>query len=173
MLKNVRQSAIYGLLLKSLLFICILWAANLSYGFFHEAGHAVVVKALGGDVYDIYVNPFGTDAYTIHSFVSGAACTVLLEMAGMAVTTVMAFLSLYFGYTPLPLFFALRTSIYALNYEPGTDIYTIYQAIGNVSLLLSLALVVLNLACAAIAIVGPIRELGYEIPILDRITLRQ
>jgi len=49
----------------------ILWAANFSYGFIHEAGHALVIKTLGGQVFEIYVNPLGTDAYTLHSFISG------------------------------------------------------------------------------------------------------
>jgi hypothetical protein len=171
MYKNVRLSAAYDILSKALLFIFVIWAANLSYGFLHECGHAVITMALGGQVYDIYVNPLGTDAYTLHSYVTGASGEVILELAGMAVTTALGFVTLWSGYTPLPLFMALRTSIYALDYSPGTDISNVYQILGGGTMLISVAIVALNLTCAAIAIVGPARDMGVRLPDLGRITL--
>jgi|GEM_PF-6007968 len=170
---STKGSAFFNILVKVFIFILVIYAANLSYGFLHEMGHALVIKTLGGQVYDIYVNPFGTDAYTLHSCVTGTSDTVILELAGMAVTTVLAFLTLLSGYTPLPLFIALRTSIYALNYDPGTDIYVVHQAVGNASLLFSFALIALNLACAAIALTAMAKNMGYEIPIPEHIPLKQ
>ena len=63
--------------------VIILWAANISYGFVHEASHALIVKTLGGQVYELYVNPLGTDAYTTHSYIEGPAGTLALELAGL------------------------------------------------------------------------------------------
>jgi hypothetical protein len=170
---STKGSAFFYILVKAFIFIFVIYAANLSYGFLHETGHALVIKTLGGQVYDIYVNPLGTDAYTIHSYVTGTPDTVILELAGMAVTTALAFFTLLSGYTPLPLFIALRTSIYALNYDPGTDIYVVHQAIGNASMLFSFVIIALNLACAAIALTAMAKNMGYEIPVLARIPLKQ
>ncbi len=143
---------------KVLIFIFIIWAANLSYGFIHEAAHALVVTSLGGQVYELYVNPFGTDAHTTHSYIAGEAGMLALELAGMAVTTLLAYFTLLSGYAPLPAFIALRTAIYAMNYSQGTDIWAIQQALGNGSLIISLLLVALNLACSAVAIAALIKK---------------
>jgi hypothetical protein len=89
-------------------------------------------------------------------------------MAGMAVTTLLAFFTLLSDYAPLPLFMAVRTMIYSLNYSPGTDIYVIWQALGNGSYLLSAILVALNLACAAIAITALIKNTSLREPVLKR-----
>lgn len=166
MLKNGAPSV--AIPLKVVAFVFIIWAANLSYGFVHEAAHALVVKTLGGQVYELYVNPFGTDAHTTHSFVTGTAGILSLELAGMAVTTMLAFFMLLPDYAPLPLFMALRTAIYALNYSPGTDIYAIQQALGSGSMLLSMLIVALNLACAAIAITALIKNVSIREPALKR-----
>jgi hypothetical protein len=154
--------------LGMLAFVLILWAANFSYGFVHEAAHALVIKTLGGQVYEVYVNPLGTDAYTLHSFVSGTAGTVSMEMAGLAVTTLLAFFTLLSDYAPLPMFMAFRTAIYALNYSPGTDIYEVQRLMGSGSLLISAAIVALNLACAAIAITAMIKNTSLREPVLKR-----
>lgn len=147
----------------------ILWAANFSYGFLHEAGHALVIKTLGGQVYEIYVNPLGTDAYTLHSFVSGTPGVLSMELAGLTVTTLLAFFTLLSDYAPLPLFMAIRTAVYALNYAPGTDIFEVQRLIGNYSLLITAALVLLNLACAAIAIRATIKNVSIREPVLQRL----
>ncbi len=147
----------------------ILWAANLSYGFIHEAGHALVIKTLGGQVYEIYVNPLGTDAYTLHSFISGTPGMISMELAGLTVTTLLAFLVLLSDYAPLPIFISIRTAIYALNYAPGTDIFEIQRLIGNYSLLITAALVALNLACAAIAVTATIKNISLREPVLQRL----
>jgi hypothetical protein len=154
--------------IKLIALLLILYAANLSYGFVHEAAHALVVKTFGGEVYELYVNPMGTDAYTVHSYISGLPGTISLEMAGMAVTTLLAFFMLLSDYAPLPLFMAVRTTIYSLNYSPGTDIYIVWQALGNGSYLLSAILVALNLACAAIAITALIQKTSLREPVLKR-----
>jgi hypothetical protein len=156
-----------SVLLRVIALVFVMWAANLSYGFAHEAAHALVIKTLGGQVYEIYVNPFGTDAYTTHSFVTGMAL-IVLELAGMAVTTALAFFTLLSDYAPLPLFVALRTAVYALNYSPGTDIAAIRQALGGGSMPLSLLIVTLNLACAAIAVTALIKRTSLREPVLKR-----
>jgi hypothetical protein len=142
---------------RVLLFVFIIWAVNLAYGFAHEAAHALAVKTLGGQVYGIYVNPLGTDAYTSHSYAAGSGL-VAVELAGMAATTLLAFFALRSGHACLPVFVSLRTAIYALNYAPDTDIYTVWQVIGNTSLLISIVLVTLNLACSAIAITALLKR---------------
>jgi hypothetical protein len=171
MFKNERYPAVQAVILKAIIFIFVIWAANLCYGFLHECGHAAVVMALGGHVYDIYVNPLGTDAYTLHSYISGVPEYVILELAGMTVTTVLGYLTIFSGYTPLPLFMALRTTIYALDYSAGTDISNVYQVLGGGTLLISVALVALNIACAAIAIIWLARERGVRLPELSRLPL--
>ena len=150
-LKNVSNVALTRMAIKVACFIFILWAANIAYGIVHESGHACVIEALGGHVYEIYVNTMGTDAFTSHSEIPGIDGGVLVEVAGMAVTTMFAFISLFTGYAPLTWFIALRTSIYALNYDTGTDIYNIHQLIGSGSWLISAIMVALNLTCALIA----------------------
>lgn len=146
-------------ILKALAFILILWAANILYGLLHEAAHAAAVIMMGGQVYAIYVNPLGTDAYTVHSCVSGLADTVSLEAAGMAATTLLAFITLQAGYRPVPIFIAMRTAIYSLNYSPGTDIQAIQQSIGAGAMLITLILLALNLACIAMAVLSMIKSL--------------
>jgi hypothetical protein len=168
MIKNGAPPTAAAITLKVIVFIFIIWAANLSYGFVHEAAHALVIKTLGGQVYELYVNPFGTDAHTTHSFVTGMAGVLSLELAGMAMTTALAFFTLLSDYAPLPLFVALRTAIYALNYSPGTDIYAIQQAVGSGSMPLSLLIVVINIACAAIAITALIKNVNIREPVLKR-----
>ena len=150
-LKNVSNVALTRVSIKIICFICILWAANIAYGIVHESAHAVVVDALGGQVYDIYVNTMGTDAFTVHSEIPGIDSGVLVEVAGMAVTTLFAFISLFTGYAPLTWFLALRTSIYAINYETGTDIDNIQHLIGSGSWVISVLLVALNLTCVVIS----------------------
>ena len=78
-LKNVSKVAIMRMAVKITCFIFIIWAANIVYGIVHESGHAMVVEAFGGHVYDIYVNTVGTDAFTIHSEVPGISGGVLVE----------------------------------------------------------------------------------------------
>ncbi len=168
MSKNGVLRAATSVTLKAAVFFFIIWAANMSYGFVHEAAHALVVKTLGGQVYELYVNPFGTDAYTIHSLINGVAGILSLELAGMALTTVLAFFTLLSDYAPLPLFVALRTAIYALNYSPGTDIATIQQTVGSSSLIISLFLVALNLACSTIAVTALIKGMSLREPVLKR-----
>ena len=150
-------------------FVFILWGANFSYGYIHEGGHALIVKMLGGQVYDIYVNPLGTDAYTSHSYINGTLSSASVELAGMAVTTLLAFLTLLSDYAPLPVFVALRTAIYALNYAPGTDIYEVHQLLGNASFLISALLVAANLACAAIAVRAMLKNASLREPVLERL----
>jgi hypothetical protein len=150
--KNVSNAALSRIAIKIICFIFILWAANIVYGIVHESAHAVVVEAFGGHVYDIYVNTMGTDAYTIHSEMSGIDSGVLVEVAGMVVTTLLAFISIFAGYAPLTWFLALRTSLYALNYETGTDISDIHRLIGSGSWLISAILVALNLTCILISL---------------------
>ncbi len=164
-LTGMLKNGALGILMLAL----ILWAANYSYGFVHEAGHALVIKTLGGQVLEIYVNPMGTDAFTLHSFISGTAGMVSMEMAGLAVTTLLAFLMLLSDYAPLPLFMSIRTAIYALNYAPGTDIFEVQKLIGNYSLLITAALVLLNLACAATAVTVTIKNVSLREPLLERL----
>lgn len=147
----------------------ILWAANFSYGFIHEAGHALVIKTLGGQVFEIYVNPLGTDAYTLHSFISGTTGMVSMELAGLTVTTLLAFLVLLSDYAPLPIFISLRTAIYAVNYAPGTDIFEVQRLAGNYSFLITAILLLLNLTCAAIAIQATIKNVSIRAPVLQRL----
>ncbi len=125
----------------------LLFAANYGYGLAHEAAHAAVIDALGGHVSGIYVNPLGTDAYTEHTVVSGTADLVLVNVAGLCMTTVLAFVFVALNQGLLATFLAGRTAIYALNYTPGTDISTIHAVTGSLSLALSLVMVVINLAC--------------------------
>jgi hypothetical protein len=154
--------------LSILVLALIIWAANFSYGYIHESAHALVVKSLGGQVYGIYVNPLGTDAYTLHSYVSGTLDSVSVEAAGLIMTTLLAFFTLLSDYAPLPVFMALRTAIYAINYAPGTDISNVYQMIGSGSLLISAVLIVLNLACAAIAVRAMLQNVSLREPVLER-----
>lgn len=151
-LKNVVKTPVVQMALKAIFFLFILWAANMLYGLAHEAAHAGIVEALGGQVYSLYVNPLGTNAYTAHSALSGTGGEMFLMVAGLAMTTLCAFLSLFTGYAPLTWFFSLRTTIYSLNYAPGTDLYNLQQLMGSGSMLVSAALVALNLTCALIAL---------------------
>lgn len=151
-----------------LAFVLILWAANMAYGFAHEAAHALVITGLGGQVFQIYVNPMGTDAYTLHSFVSGTPGMVIMELAGLTITTLLAFVLLVTDYAPLPLFMALRSAIYALNYAPGTDIFEVQRLIGGHSIAITALIVGLNLACAAIAIVALTKNASLREPLLQR-----
>ncbi|HTX43970.1 MAG TPA: hypothetical protein VMC61_04515 [Methanocella sp.] len=168
MLKNGVPPTAASITLKVIFFVLIVYSANLCYGFAHEAAHALVIKTLGGQVYEIHVNLFGTDAYTAHSAVTGTAGIVSLELAGMAVTTALAFFTLLSDYAPIPVFIAIRTAIYALNYSPGTDISTVQQVLGNGSFIISLLLVALNLACAAVAIGAVTQNASIREPVLER-----
>ena len=127
--------------------IALLFLANYGYGLAHEAAHAVVIDALGGHVSRIYVNALGTDAYTEHTAISGTTDLVLVNAAGLCMTTVLALAFAALNQGLLATFLAGRTAIYAFNYTPGTDISTIHAAAGSLSLALSLAIVVINLAC--------------------------
>jgi hypothetical protein len=127
--------------------IALLFIANFGYGLAHEAAHAVVINALGGHVYGIHVNLLGTDAYTEHTAVSGTTSLVLVNVAGLCTTTALALAFTAAGQGLLATFLAARTAIYALNYTPGTDVYTIHAVAGDLSVALSLLLVAVNLAC--------------------------
>ncbi len=132
----------------------ILFAGNYGYGLAHEAAHAAIIDSLGGHVYGIYVNVFGTDAYTEHTVLTNNADLVLVNIAGLSMTSLLAIVSAIAGQKLLAVFLAARTSIYAINYAPGTDISTIYAAVGNISMALSVFIVAVNLACIAYAITG-------------------
>jgi len=125
----------------------LLFVANYGYGLAHEGAHAAVIDALGGHVSGIYVNALGTDAYTEHTVVSGTADLVLVNVAGLGMTTALALVFAAANQGLLSTFLAGRTAIYALNYTPGTDISTIHAAVGSLSLALSLVIVGVNLAC--------------------------
>ncbi len=126
----------------------VLIAANFSYGLVHETAHALVVKALGGQVFGIYVNPFGLDAFTEHSQMAGPSF-ILIELAGLGATTIAAIFLTMIGKEAVPAFFALRTAIYALNYAPGTDISNVYYAFGNATWAISAAILAINLIALA------------------------
>jgi len=134
--------------------IALLFAANAGYGLAHEAAHAAVIEAAGGHVYAIYVNVFGFDAYTEHSPLPGIVDLVLVNLAGLCATSLLAFVSLAFGQELLAAFLAARTLIYALDYAQGTDIATIHAAIGSPSLGISTLIVAVNFACIFVALVG-------------------
>jgi hypothetical protein len=130
----------------------ILLAANYGYGLAHEAAHAAVIDALGGHVSGIYVNALGTDAYTEHTVVSGTTGLVLVNVAGLAMTTMLALAFMAASQSLLATFLAGRTAIYALNYTPGTDISTIYAVAGQTAFIISLLVVAVNFACIYIAL---------------------
>jgi hypothetical protein len=132
----------------------ILFAGNYGYGLAHEAAHAAVIETLGGHVYRIYVNVLGTDAYTEHTVLTNNADLVLVNLAGLFMTSLLAVVFAAAGQGLLAAFLAVRTSIYAINYAPGTDVSTIYTAIGNLSMALSLFIVAVNLACICYAATG-------------------
>jgi hypothetical protein len=132
----------------------LLFVANCGYGLAHEAAHAAVINALGGHVYGIYVNVFGTDAYTEHTVISDTTGLVLVNLAGICMTTLLAVIFAAANQGLIAAFLAARTSIYALNYGPGTDISTIYATVGNLSIALSLSIVAINLACICYAATG-------------------
>ncbi len=132
----------------------LLFVANCGYGLAHEAAHAAVIDSTGGHVYGIYVNVFGTDAYTEHTVISDTSDIVLVNVAGIGVTTLLAIGFAIAGQSLLAAFLAARTSIYALNYSPGTDISTIYATVGSLSVALSLLIVAVNLACICYAVKG-------------------
>ncbi|WP_230740745.1 hypothetical protein [Methanooceanicella nereidis] len=137
---------------KVMCLVLALWAANILYGYVHECAHAVIVKAFEGQVYGIYVNYFGLDASTTHTAIKDDSGMILLYMAGLAMTTVLAFATLLIDAGPVTLFIAVRTSLYALNYTPGTDVSLLYSLIGSSSYLISVGLIALNLTCAALCI---------------------
>jgi len=141
----------YTLAIAALLFATMLYILNFAYGISHELAHALLVKALGGTVYDIYVNPFGMDAFTSHSPTTGVDF-LLVELAGMGVTTIISLALTVAGRETIPAFFALRTLIYALDYTPGTDIANIQAALGNPTFAITTVLVAINLACIACAL---------------------
>jgi hypothetical protein len=132
--------------------IALLFAANYGYGLAHEAAHAVVIDALGGHVSGIYVNALGTDAYTEHTVVSGTADLVLVNVAGLCMTTLLALVFAAANQGLLTTFLAGRTAIYALNYTSGTDISTIHAVAGQTSIVISLFVVTINLACIYVAL---------------------
>ena len=99
---------------------------------------------MGGHVYSIYVNVFGTDAYTEHTVLTNNADLVLVNLAGLFMTSLLAIFFAATGQGLLSAFLAARTSIYALNFSPGTDISTIYAAAGDISIALPLLIVAVN-----------------------------
>ncbi|OPY30310.1 MAG: hypothetical protein A4E28_00323 [Methanocella sp. PtaU1.Bin125] len=135
----------------------LLFATNYGYGLAHEAAHAAVIDALGGHVYGIYVNAFGTDAWTEHSVIAGAPGLVLVNLAGMGMTTLLAIVFAAAGQGLIAAFLSARTAIYALNYGPGTDISTVFAAAGSMAIALSLLIVVINIACICYAAAGNAR----------------
>ena len=132
----------------------MLFVANCGYGLAHEAAHAAVIDSTGGHVYGIYVNVFGTDAYTEHTVISDTSDIVLVNVAGICMTTLLAIVFAIAGQSLLAAFLAARTSIYALNYSPGTDISTIHATVGSLSIAVSLLIVAVNLACICYAVKG-------------------
>lgn len=131
----------------------VLITANFGYGLIHETAHAVAVKALGGEVFEIYVNPLGLDAYMQHSPVAGAGF-IALELAGLCATTMVAIILAISGKEVVSAFFALRTAIYALNYAPGTDIANVYATIGNAAFTISAVVLIVNLLALSFAFRG-------------------
>ncbi|CAJ35555.1 hypothetical protein [Methanocella arvoryzae] len=131
----------------------VLIAANFCYGLIHESAHAVAVKALGGEVFALYVNPIGLDAYMEHSPVAGTGY-IALELAGLCATTVAAVIIAMAGKEAVPAFFALRTTIYSMNYSPGTDMANLQAALGSDAFLISIVLVTVNALALAIALRG-------------------
>lgn len=132
----------------------LLFAANYGYGLAHEAAHAAVIDALGGHVYGIYVNAFGTDAFIEHTVISDASGLVLVSLAGMGMTTLLAVAFAAAGQGLIAAFLAARTAIYALNYGPGTDISAVYATAGDMAIALSLLIVIINVACLCCAAMG-------------------
>jgi len=133
--------------------IALLFIANYGYGLAHESAHAAVIDVLGGHVSAIYVDALGTDAYTEHTAVAGTADLILVNAAGLCMTTVLALAFTALGQGLLATFLAGRTAIYAFNYAPGTDISTIHAAAGSISIALSLAIALVNIACIC-AVIG-------------------
>jgi hypothetical protein len=121
-----------------LLAAALLFIANAGYALAHEAAHAAVIEAAGGHVYTIYVNVFGLDAYTEHTPLPGIADLLLVNLAGLCMTSLLALVFTIAGKGLLSAFLAVRTVIYALDFAPGTDIATIYTALGPLALGISL-----------------------------------
>lgn len=133
----------------------VLIAANYCYGLVHESAHAVAVKAQGGEVISMYVNPLGLDAYVQHSQIAGPG-VVMVGLAGLCATTIIALIMAIAGKEIIPAFFGLRSAIYAVNYAPGTDISNLYATIGDFTYVLSIILAIGNLLALSLALRGRI-----------------
>jgi hypothetical protein len=133
------------------IFVAILFVSNFGYGLIHETAHALIVEVLGGKLYGIYVNPLGLDAYTEHSQLGGPGF-IILEMAGLCATTLVALILTAMGKEVIPAFFALRTAIYALNYTPGTDISNVYLVMGDITFAISVTILAINGFALAVAL---------------------
>ncbi len=129
----------------------VVLAANYGYGLIHEAAHGAMVNLAGGEVFEIYVNPLGLDAYTEYSPATGTGL-VAIDLAGLLATTLVAALLTIAGKEVVPAIFALRTAIYAINYAPGTDIANLYGTVGNAALAISIVIITINVAAIAFAL---------------------
>ena len=150
----------------------VLTAANFCYGLVHESAHAVAVEALGGEVFALYVNPIGLDAYMEHSEVAGPGY-IVLELAGLCATTIIAVILAIAGKEALPAFFALRTAIYSMNYSPGTDIANLQAVLGSDTSLISIVLVTVNVLAISLALRGRYAPLTGLFSSLSRVRPRR
>jgi hypothetical protein len=133
----------------------LLVAAHLLYSLTHELAHYAVIEALGGQVTGIHIDPGLGDSYVMHISNLDTTGWVLVNIAGLAMTSILAIglavLSARRVGLVLPaLLFTIRSIIYAADYMPGTDISAIRAAAGiEVAFGLTVAIVTVNLGCLA------------------------
>ena len=143
------QAVKYGrkeIIVKTFIILIILWAANLAYCLIHETAHAVIAVAAGGEVYGVYVNALGDKGHTIYSPLDNPMTMAAVYAAGTATTTLLALGTLWLDITPVTMLFAIRTSLSALNYSPGTDMAMVQALAGETSIYLSIVLIIINTA---------------------------
>jgi len=145
---DVHRQVITTLVIAAML----MFAVNYGYVLIHEVAHAAVVMMFGGHVYGINVSDLGMGGYTEHMIMKTGAEIVLVSIAVLFATSLLAIIFALAGKCLLAVFVSIRTSVYAIDYAQGTDMSNIHCVIGDLSIVLSVLIVAANLACICYAV---------------------
>lgn len=144
---------------KAFVLVLTIWMASLAYCLAHESAHAAAAVVSGGEVYGIGISVIGDTGRTTYSAIQDNGVMAIIYAAGLAATTMLALAALWLDLMPVTVLIAIRTILAALNYAPGTDMARVHALAGDVSIFLTLGLVVINLIVAIICIKKPLQEI--------------
>jgi hypothetical protein len=129
---------------KLLLLFLGFWLINVIFVASHEAGHGIAAIASGSKIYGLYVSPLGIEGSITHTTITDPLLCNIVLFSGILATTLMTLIGYLMKYDLAVYLLSIRTIECAINFTPGSDMYSLLLSLGPAIVLLVVAVVGIN-----------------------------